>query len=66
MRKAPSIYKLQDLAQRVNDRECLSGTKDGKWVPARSLGYFSLAHRAKCAWMVFTGKADCVIWPNDQ
>lgn len=34
----------------------------GKWVPVRPEGYPSLRHRFKAAWMVFTGKADALVW----
>jgi hypothetical protein len=37
---------------------------DGKYVPARSKGYPSFRHRWYCAWLVFTGKADALIWHN--
>ena len=37
---------------------------DGQWVPARPLGFYSLWHRIRCAWLVFTGKADALKWPQ--
>jgi|GEM_PF-5438269 len=37
-----------------------------KWVPARPLGFQSFGSRVKLAWMVFTGKADALIWPEGQ
>jgi hypothetical protein len=36
------------------------------WVPARPTGYASIRNRFKCAWLVFTGKADALIWPGGQ
>lgn len=38
----------------------------GEWVPARPLGYPSIWRRIQLAWMVFTGKADALIWPEGQ
>lgn len=38
----------------------------GKYFPARSHGYASLRHRIRCAWLVFTGKADALVWPDNQ
>ena len=35
---------------------------DGKWYPARPYGLTGLRVRFKAAWMVFTGKADVLIW----
>ena len=39
---------------------------NGKWVPARPLGYQSFFNRVRCAWLVFTGKADALVWPEGQ
>jgi len=35
---------------------------DGIWCPARPAGYASFLNRFKLAWLVFTGKADALIW----
>lgn len=35
---------------------------DGKYVPARSEGFSSWRYRLKAAWLVFTGKADALVW----
>lgn len=37
------------------------------WIPARSIPYLpggltALRHRLRCAWLVFTGKADVLHW----
>lgn len=32
------------------------------WVVARPIGYISLLHRIKCAWLVFKQEADIVVW----
>ena len=63
MKKAPSIYKLNDLIQHVKETESLI---NGKWVPTRSLGLNTLRSRIRCAWIVFKGKGDVVIWPENQ
>lgn len=34
------------------------------WLPARPEPYRSLLDRIRDAWMVFTGKADLLIWPG--
>jgi len=63
MKKAPEIYSVEEIMKYANnDLTCI----DGKWVPARPLGYYSLKWRLKCMWMVFTGKADVIIWPGGQ
>lgn len=34
------------------------------WLPARPVPYRSLLDRIRDAWLVFTGKADLLIWPG--
>lgn len=41
-----------------------AGLPDGRWVPARPLGFASFTQRIKAAWLVFTGKADALTWPG--
>lgn len=63
MKKAPSRFNAYELIE----KDWPSRTKvDGYagWVPARPVGYFSLIERIKCAWFVFTGKADVLFWPK--
>lgn len=38
----------------------------GDWVPARPEGYPSILVRIQAAWLVFTGRADALIWPGGQ
>lgn len=37
------------------------GLPDGRWVPARPLGGWG---RWRAAWLVFTGRADALVWPG--
>jgi hypothetical protein len=62
MKKAPNIWRLDELLEYFK-----GGTRalvNGCYVPARPLGFYSLGNRMKAAWMVFTGKADALIWPG--
>lgn len=34
------------------------------WVPARPEGFASITYRLKATWLVFTGQADALVWPN--
>jgi len=65
MKRAPSEYTLNylmyNLDLRNNETEI-----NGKWVPARPFGLFSLRNRLRLAWKVFTGKADVFTWPEGQ
>lgn len=36
------------------------------WVPARPEGYASILVRFRAAWLVFTGRADALVWPEGQ
>lgn len=62
--KYPNLWTVESLMQSVRS---VSVCRDGdNWMPGRPLGYPSFISRCKCAWAVFTGKADAVIWPGDQ
>jgi hypothetical protein len=63
MKKTPTLYNLEDITKGLSP----VGTEiDGKWLPARPLGYYSFKNRLNLAWLVFTGKADALIWPGGQ
>lgn len=69
LNQAPSLYTLENLMKKVYSGENQVGIKTSegiRWVPARSVGYFSLRSRLKIAWQVFTGKADAFTWPGGQ
>lgn len=60
----PNVWSLKALLEHVNT---VFESHDGKtWTPSRPLGYPSLRHRFKAAWLVFTGKADVLVWPKPQ
>jgi hypothetical protein len=62
--KAPNLYTLDGL-HKLN-RE-VGASHDGKvWYPARPLGLDTISNRIRCAWLVFTGRADAVTWPAGQ
>jgi len=60
---APSIISLKSVID--GSRNCIANIND-KWVPARALGLDTIPNRFKCAWIVFTGKADALVWPEGQ
>lgn len=56
-------------AETVRDcaRSVTCEAPDGRWVPARPMGYpGGWRYRIKAAWLVFTGKADAVTWPDGE
>lgn len=62
MPRNPSLWRLTDLI------ECASSMRYREPdMPARPLGTcYTLSKRIRAAWLVFTGRADAVIWPGDQ
>ena len=57
------LWTLRDLVDHCyTTQTCI----ENKWVPTRPINYTSLSIRVKSAWLVFTGKADAVIWPCGQ
>lgn len=63
MKNAPNKWNLKNLLE-----HCENGPKseiDGKWLPARPLGYLSFCRRFKYAWKVFTGEYDALEWPQE-
>lgn len=60
--KHPSLLSANDFRHLKNNTVEING----KWLPARPKGYPSVFSRIHLAWMVFTGKADAVVWPGNQ
>lgn len=58
-----SIFTLKEL---IRTTQCSSVERNGKWVPARPVGYRSVKHKLKCLYMVLTNKADLIVWPEGQ
>ena len=59
--KYPNILTVDGIKASTESAEI-----NGRWVAARPLGFASWSHRIKAAWMVLTGKADAVKWPEGQ
>lgn len=63
MKNAPTLYTLEALLKDTVNPS-VAANIDGKWVPARPCGLYSIGNRVRCAWAVFTGRADAVQWPG--
>jgi len=57
--KGTSIIDAYYLVATGNDNQ---SETDYGWVAARPLGMSGLLWRLRCAWIVFTGKADALVW----
>lgn len=59
------MWQLKTLIQAATDTTVQINSK---YVPARPINYKyrSLSVRIREAWAVFTGKADCFMWPENQ
>jgi hypothetical protein len=58
----PTIYTPESLAKTTEGIAC--GLPDGRLVACRpeSWGGLGLRQRIRCAWLVFTGRADVLTW----
>jgi hypothetical protein len=64
--KYPNLLSAEAMIAAIEDDTYTICYDGNKWHHARPLGYQSLWSRIYCAWLVFTGKADAVIWPGNQ
>jgi len=62
MRQYPRIVCVTEVVKKATKHQ--TELSDGRWVPARALGFMSFGQRVKAAWLVFTGKADALTWPG--
>lgn len=62
--KGVNVWTLDELKFHTNTVSVQ--LKDGTWGPARPIGHDGFLTRLKAAWMVFTCKADALIWPEDN
>lgn len=61
--RSPNLFAVQSLVRMASENQ---KQINGKWIPARPLGFSGFRYRLKCAWLVFTGRADAVRWPEGQ
>lgn len=58
----PNIWNLQNLMYWCNRNQ--TEIRPGVWVPSRPIGLDTINNRIYAAWLVFTGAADALVWPN--
>jgi hypothetical protein len=63
----PNLWTLRGLASWLGRGSASCEVQiDAQWYPARPTGYRTIWSRLSVAWMVFTGKADALVWPGGQ
>jgi hypothetical protein len=62
--KTPVIYSADDIKNWSVQCE----SKTGLWTQARPISWpgLNIRKRLRAAWMVFTGRADALIWLGDE
>jgi hypothetical protein len=60
------IRMTPEWASSINQANPAKGLPDGRWVPARPIPFQSIRERIRATWLVWTGKADALVWPGDQ
>jgi len=63
--KQPNILRVRNLVEQANamQQKVPPGVA---WVPARPSGYPGFWNRIRAAWLVFTGRADAILWEAGQ
>lgn len=62
--KQPNTWTIASLAQHLLNNHVATQVLPGKWDPARPMAWGGFFARVKAAYLVFTGKADAVVWPG--
>jgi hypothetical protein len=65
MRHTPGVFTIQSLLSSANEVS-VSLPGSNEWVPARPTVAIGFRSRCRAAWLVFTGRADAVVWPAGQ
>lgn len=63
--RSPSIHYVEDV-RKMNLNNSTHALIDGQWFLARPLGFCNIWERIRVSWLVFTGRADALIWPGGQ
>jgi hypothetical protein len=59
----PNILTVEEFLRTASENQaCING----KWLPVRFLGWGGMRNRLRAAWLVFTGRADALVWPTER
>lgn len=64
MKRTPNVYSADD----IKNWDVQSAGKNGLWTQARPMSWpgMNIQKRLSAAWMVFTGKADVLVWLSEN
>ena len=63
----PTVASICDVIGVIRSAASVQcGLPDGRYVPARPMAFQSWERRWKAAWLVFTGRADALLWPGQE
>jgi hypothetical protein len=64
------VFQKDPQMLSINNLSILMATRPKSYTdkpyPVRPQNNKGIRNRFKCAWMVFTGRADATTWPRDQ
>ncbi len=67
MRRCPAVYDAYELILNPQKSCEITVALPGHgWVPARCHRTYTLAQRIRATWLVFTGRADALVWPGQE
>lgn len=58
----PNILSTYGLFSPLHPQQSVTLFGVERWIPARPLPYGGFRNRFRAAWLVFTGRADALIW----
>lgn len=64
--KVPTVWTLVKLHLHVVNGPRIGEKGSHHYYSARPMGNGSIFNRIRCAYLVFAGKADAVVWPGGQ
>ncbi len=65
MKRAPNLLTIADVLDAVRTGPQSNAPGSPMWYAARPIGFDTIPHRLKCAWLVFTGRADALTWYSE-
>ena len=62
----PRILTCSKVLNAYNNPESARRLEKNKWIPVKPVPFYSWPTRFKATWLVFTGKADALLWEWEE